>query len=71
LLLRLRGAAERGGDAGASPGDEEAPVIPDLAFAKAVQLLRQDYVDATKDELSRADHRGDEGMLASLDLHSQ
>ena len=30
-------------------------------FAKALELIRQDYVDGNKTELSRSDHRRDEG----------
>ncbi len=40
-------------------------------FAKAVQLLRQDYVDANKTSYHDLIYAAMKGMLASLDPHSQ
>src|SRR5882724_9596420 len=40
-------------------------------FAKAVQLLRQDYVDANKTSYHELITSAMKGMLASLDPHSQ
>src|SRR2546423_8059623 len=40
-------------------------------FAKAVQLLRQDYVDGTKTSYHDLIYAAMKGMLASLDPHSQ
>src|SRR5205085_12125328 len=40
-------------------------------FAKAVQLLRQDYVDANKTSYHDLVYAAMKGMLTSLDPHSQ
>jgi len=40
-------------------------------FAKAIQLLRQDYVDADKTSYHELITAAMKGMLSSLDPHSQ
>ena len=40
-------------------------------FAKAVQLIRQDYVDSKKTSYHDLIYAAMKGMLASLDPHSQ
>jgi len=55
-----------------SPGDEEDTGYSQISiFAKAVQLLRQDYVDGNKTSYHELITAAMKGMLASLDPHSQ
>jgi carboxyl-terminal processing protease len=55
--------------AGAS--DDDTGYAQIAVFAKAVQLLRQDYVDPTKTSYHDLIYAAMKGMLASLDPHSQ
>ena len=56
----------------APPEEEEDTGYSQIAiFAKAVQLLRQDYVDANKTGYHELITSAMKGMLASLDPHSQ
>ncbi len=52
-------------------GDEDAGYSQISVFAKAVELLRQDYVDGDKTSYHRLIYAAMKGMLASLDPHSQ
>ena len=55
-----------------SPSDEEDTGYSQISmFAKAVQLLRQDYVDGNKTSYHELITAAMKGMLASLDPHSQ
>ena len=54
------------------PADEEDTGYSQISlFAKAVQLLRQDYVDGNKTSYHELITAAMKGMLASLDPHSQ
>jgi carboxyl-terminal processing protease len=56
----------------ATPAEEEEDGYSDIAmFAKAVQLLRQDYVDANKTNYHELITSAMKGMLGALDPHSQ
>jgi len=56
----------------AGPADEEDTGYSQISlFAKAVQLLRQDYVDGNKTSYHELITAAMKGMLASLDPHSQ
>jgi carboxyl-terminal processing protease len=56
----------------AAPEEEEDNGYSQIAiFAKAVQLLRQDYVDANKTGYHELITSAMKGMLSSLDPHSQ
>src|SRR5438132_14074713 len=56
----------------AAPNEEEDNGYSQIAiFAKAVQLLRQDYVDGNKTSYHELITAAMKGMLASLDPHSQ
>jgi carboxyl-terminal processing protease len=53
-------------------GDEDDSGYAQISvFAKAVQLLRQDYVDSNKTSYHDLIYAAMKGMLASLDPHSQ
>src|SRR5213079_565171 len=51
--------------------DEDSGYSQIAVFAKAVQLLRQDYVDGSKTSYHDLVYAAMKGMLASLDPHSQ
>src|SRR5438045_8857069 len=51
--------------------DEDSGYSQIAVFAKAVQLLRQDYVDGAKTSYHDLIYAAMKGMLASLDPHSQ
>jgi len=51
--------------------DDESGYAQISVFAKAVQLIRQDYVDANKVSYHDLIYAAMRGMLASLDPHSQ
>ncbi len=55
----------------AAGADDESGYSQIAVFAKAVQLLRQDYVDGTKTSYHDLIYAAMKGMLASLDPHSQ
>ncbi len=55
----------------AQEGDDDSGYAQITVFAKAVQLLRQDYVDGTKTSYHDLIYAAMKGMLASLDPHSQ
>ncbi len=55
----------------AAAEDEDNGYSQIAVFAKAVQLLRQDYVDANKTSYHELITSAMKGMLASLDPHSQ
>ncbi len=55
----------------ASPTDDETGYAQISVFAKAVQLIRQDYVDSKKTSYHELIYAAMKGMLASLDPHSQ
>ncbi len=52
-------------------GDDDSGYAQISVFAKAVQLLRQDYVDGNKTSYHDLIYAAMKGMLASLDPHSQ
>ncbi|MEY2548300.1 MAG: hypothetical protein QOD64_882 [Verrucomicrobiota bacterium] len=51
--------------------DDDSGYSQISVFAKAVQLLRQDYVDGSKTSYHDLIYAAMKGMLASLDPHSQ
>jgi carboxyl-terminal processing protease len=55
----------------AAAGDDDSGYAQISVFAKAVQLLRQDYVDGNKTSYQDLIYAAMKGMLASLDPHSQ
>src|SRR5476649_72003 len=55
----------------AADGDDDSGYSQISIFAKAVQLLRQDYVDGNKTSYHDLINAAMKGMLASLDPHSQ
>lgn len=57
--------------ADAASGDDDSGYAQISVFAKAVQLLRQDYVDSNKTSYHDLIYAAMKGMLASLDPHSQ
>ncbi len=58
--------------ASAAPNEEEDSGYSQISiFAKAVQLLRQDYVDGNKTSYHELITSAMKGMLSSLDPHSQ
>src|ERR1700682_3449525 len=57
--------------ADAAGGDDDSGYAQLSVFAKAIQLLRQDYVDGNKTSSHDLIDAAMRGMLASLDPHSQ
>src|SRR5881398_1536806 len=55
----------------AAGGDDDSGYAQISVFAKAVQLLRQDYVDGAKTSYHDLIYAAMKGMLSSLDPHSQ
>jgi len=55
----------------AAENEEDGGYVQISIFAKAVQLLRQDYVDGNKTSYHDLIYAAMKGMLASLDPHSQ
>src|SRR5438105_7690406 len=55
----------------AASGEDDSGYSQISVFAKAVQLLRQDYVDGSKTSYHDLIYAAMKGMLASLDQHSQ
>jgi carboxyl-terminal processing protease len=55
----------------AGAADDDSGYSQIAVFAKAVQLLRQDYVDPTKTSYHDLIYAAMKGMLGSLDPHSQ
>src|ERR1700704_4424745 len=55
----------------AAENDPDSGYAQIAVFAKAMQLLRQDYVDGNKTSYHDLVYAGMKGMLASLDPHSQ
>src|SRR5436190_53405 len=55
----------------AAGGDDDSGYSQISVFARAVQLLRQDYVDGSKTSYHDLIYAAMKGMLASLDPHSQ
>src|SRR5712691_9310430 len=55
----------------AADQDDDSGYSQIAIFAKAVQLLRQDYVDGNKTSYHDLIYAAMRGMLASLDPHSQ
>src|SRR5947207_11670269 len=55
----------------AAGGDDDSGYAQISVFAKAVQLLRQDYVDGSKTSYHDLIYAAMKGMIASLDPHSQ
>ena len=59
-------------NAGAAEAEDEDTGYPQIAvFARAVQLIRQDYVDGNKITYQGLIYAALKGMLSSLDPHSQ
>ncbi len=54
-----------------APEKEDAGYANIAVFARALQLIRQDYVDDKKVSFEQLTHAALKGMLASLDPHSQ
>jgi carboxyl-terminal processing protease len=70
LVPRLNGAAVA--TATPTPGREDDDGYSQISiFAKAIQLLRQDYVDGNKTSYHDLITAAMKGMLSSLDPHSQ
>src|SRR5215471_6320948 len=57
--------------ANAAEAEDDSGYAQISIFAKAVQLLRQDYVDGNKTSYHDLIYAAMKGMLASLDPHSQ
>jgi carboxyl-terminal processing protease len=55
----------------AAPEKEDAGYANIAVFARALQLIRQDYVDDKKVSYEQLTHAALKGMLSSLDPHSQ
>src|SRR5438552_11005530 len=55
----------------AAENDPDSGYAQIAVFAKAIQLLRQDYVDGNKTSYHDLVYAAMKGMLASLDPHSQ
>src|SRR5438132_11929062 len=55
----------------AAENDPDSGYAQIAVFAKAIQLLRQDYVDDNKKSYHDLVYAAMKGMLASLDPHSQ
>src|ERR1700704_106937 len=55
----------------AAGGDDDSGYAQISVFAKAIQLLRQDYGDGNKTSYHDLVYAAMKGMLASLDPHSQ
>ena len=55
----------------AAGGEDDSGYAQISVFAKAVQLLRQDYVDGNKTSYHDLIYAAMRGMLSSLDPHSQ
>ncbi|MBA3882421.1 MAG: S41 family peptidase [Chthoniobacterales bacterium] len=55
----------------ASPTDDETGYAQMSVLARAIQLIRQDYVDSKKTSYHDLIYAAMKGMLASLDPHSQ
>src|SRR5438093_11421625 len=55
----------------AAESDPDSGYAQIAVFAKAIQLLRQDYVDGNKTSYHDLVYAAMKGMLASLDPHSQ
>ena len=55
----------------AAGGEDDSGYAQISVFAKAVQLLRQDYVDGSKTSYHDLIYAAMKGMLSSLDPHSQ
>src|SRR3954467_929396 len=66
LLLGVRFYTAR-----AAGGEDDSGYSQIAVFAKAMQLLRQDYVDGSKTSYHDLVYAAMKGMLASLDPHSQ
>jgi carboxyl-terminal processing protease len=72
LALVILGAQFQLRAATPAPGEEEDNGYSQISiFAKAVQLLRQDYVDGNKTSYHELITSAMKGMLSSLDPHSQ
>src|SRR5207237_8113792 len=66
ILLAMRLFIAHAAETDSDNGYEQIAV-----FAKAIQLLRQDYVDGNKTSYHDLIYAAMKGMLASLDPHSQ
>src|SRR5687768_13652430 len=55
----------------AAPDKDETGYASIAVFARALQLIRQDYVDENKVSYENLTHAAMRGMLSSLDPHSQ
>jgi hypothetical protein len=62
---------DAGKEAAKDPAKDSAAYTPLSLFAKALQLIRQDYVDEAKVSYSALIGSALKGMLSSLDPHSQ
>ena len=71
LLFALVLAGSRFYSARAAAAEEETGYAQISVFARAVQLIRQDYVDSKKTSYHDLIYAAMKGMLASLDPHSQ
>src|SRR6187397_887526 len=63
--------AARLNNARAAEADEDTGYSQIAVFARAVQLIRQDYVDGNKTSYQGLIYAALKGMLSSLDPHSQ
>src|SRR2546422_9736792 len=66
IFLGMRFYNARGADT-----DDDSGYAQISVFAKAIQLIRQDYVDGNKTSYHDLVYAAMKGMLASLDPHSQ
>src|SRR5213075_14709 len=71
--LSLAGSSPRGIRAGREPGksEDDNGYAQISIFAKALELIRQDYVDQNKTSYHDLVNAAMKGMLSSLDPHSQ
>jgi len=71
VFLLLLGPASSAPETAAAPKKEDDGYSQIAVFARALQLIRQDYVDDKKVTYEELTHAALRGMLQSLDPHSQ
>src|ERR1700761_4488546 len=72
MMVVMLAVGSAGGAPAPSPAEQEDNGYSEISiFAKAVQLLRQDYVDGNKTSYHELITSAMKGMLSALDPHSQ
>lgn len=71
LALAWSAQAREATTPGPTPGTEESPYEQLQLLARAMQLIRQDYVDESKVDYKELAYSALRGMLDNLDPHSQ